>query len=213
MTVALRVVLIPFSIIAERNSFKFEKIQEDLVAIQNEFKDDPIARKDHIREVLRANRIQPWASAILLGIQLLALVLLYQVFVGGMTGKLNALYPSIARPDVINTRFLGFDIAQKNIYVAGLVGVLLYWQIWRSQRHRRDTLTLSDSLFRYAFPLMSFVILASLPAVKTIFILTSMAFSYIVHLFRPFFTKKLQAVKHTALRLHDKIVNGGHAAT
>jgi len=97
-----------------------------LVAIQNEFKDDPIARKDHIREVLRANRIQPWASAILLGIQLLALVLLYQVFVGGMTGKLNALYPSIARPDVINTRFLGFDIAQKNwwaFFCTGKFGV------------------------------------------------------------------------------------------
>src|SRR3989338_5003466 len=87
MTIGLRIVLIPFSVIAERNGFKYEKIQGDFTAIQKEFKNDPVERKERMRELMRANRIHPWASAVLLGFQLLTLVLLYQVFVGGMTGK------------------------------------------------------------------------------------------------------------------------------
>lgn len=205
MTVALRIVLIPFSVISERNGFKYEKIQEDVAAIQKEFKDDPVARKEQIRELMRANKIRPWASVILLGMQLLTLVLLYQVFVGGMTGKLSALYPSVSRPDIINTKFLGLDVAQQNYYVAGFVGLVLYWQIWRGQRRRRGMLERNDIIFRYLFPLASFAILASLPSVKTVFILTAMSFGYIIHLCRPFFTRRLQAVKYTALKIHGKI--------
>lgn len=213
MTIGLRIFLIPFSVIAERNGFKYEKIQADFGAIQKEFKDDPVARKELARELLRVNKIRPWASAVLLAMQLLTLVLLYQVFVGGMTGKLNALYPSVPRPDFINTIFLGLDIALRNYYAAGLVGLALYWQIWRSQRQRKDLLMVNDIVFRYAFPLMTFAILASLPSVKVVFILTAMGFGYIIHLFRPFFTRRIQAVKHTALRIHDKIVNEGNGAS
>jgi len=206
MTIGLRIVLLPLSVIAERNGFKYEKIQGDVLAIQKEFKDDPVARKEHIRELMRLNRIYPWASGLLLGIQLLTLVLLYQVFVGGMSGaKLNVLYESVARPDVINTQFLGFDIAVRNYWAAGLVGALLYWQIWRSQRKRRASLERNDIMYRYAFPLLSFLILVSLPAVKVVFILTAMGFGYIIHLFRPFFTRRLREVKHTAIWIHEKI--------
>ena len=208
MTILLRIFLIPFSVIAERNGYKFEKVQEDIVAIQQEFKDDAVARKEHMRELMRANRIRPWASTILMAIQLLALVLLYQVFVGGMGGKLTALYPTVSRPDIINTRFLGFDIAARSYYVSAIVGIILYLQIWHQQRHRTETLDRADVIFRYLFPLGSFLVLALLPSVKTVFILTAIAFSLIIHLLRPFFTRRLQAVKHTALRIHERIVNG-----
>lgn len=209
MTIGLRIVLIPFSVISERNGFKYEKIQEDVVAIQKEFKDDPVVRKEHLRELMRANKIQPWAAVILLGMQLLALVILYQVFVGGMSGKLSALYPSIARPDVINTNFLGLDIAERNWWAAGLVGLIVYWQVWRDQRRRREMLERNDIIFRYAFPLFAFGALAILPSVKTVFILTAIAFGYIIHLLRPFFTRRIQAVKHTALRIHEKLTTVG----
>ena len=82
-----------------------------IIVIQKEFKDDPVARKEQIRELMRANKIRPWAATALLGFQLLMLILLYQVFVGGMGAKLNALYYSIPRPDIINTRFLWLGLA------------------------------------------------------------------------------------------------------
>jgi len=206
MTVLLRIVLIPFSIITERNGFKYEKIQGDVSAIQKEFKDDPVEKKEHIRALMRVNKIFPWASVILMTIQFLMLVLLYQVFVGGMGGKLSALYPAVPRPDVINTMFLGIDIAEENYFIAGFVALVLYWQIWRQQRGRRETLERNDEVFKYVFPIAVFFILVSLPSVKEIFILTAMGFGYIIHLCRPFFTRRLQTVKHTALKIHEIIV-------
>lgn len=211
MTVALRIVLIPFSVISERNAYKFEKIQGEIATLEEEFKDDPVARKEHIRNLLRANRIRPWSSAVLLGFQLLALILLYQVFVGGMSGKLTDLYPSVYRPDIINTQFLGFDVAEHNYYAAGLVAVILYWQVWRSQR-RRSNIDRADILFRFGFPLAAFLVLSALPSVKGVFILTAMGFSFIVHLFRPFFTRRLRAVRHRAMRIHDKLVQNNNSS-
>ncbi len=213
MTIGLRIFLIPLSIIAERNSFKYEKNQQEFSQIQREFKDDHVARKEHVRHFLKVYKIYPWASALLMGIQLLALVLLYQVFVGGMTGKLNALYPSVSRPDVINTMFLGIDIALRNYYVAAGVALILYWQIWRQQKQRRETLEYNDVIFRYLFPVITFVLLAALPAVKSVFILTAMGFGYILHLFRPFFTRRIKTIQNTAMKLHGKIVGDVPHAT
>ncbi len=209
MTVGLRLVLVPFSIIAERNNFKFEKVQTEIAEINRSFKDDSVARREQIRKVFRAYRIRPWASSVLLAIQLLALVLLYQVFVGGMGGKLSALYPSVTRPDIINTQFLIFDIAERSFYLAGLVGLLVFWQVRRQQAKRRDMLEKGDIIFRYFFPAATFIILAVLPSVKAVFILTAMAFSFIIHLLRPLFTSNKTVVKHTKPPWYDKLLSGG----
>lgn len=194
LTVILRVVLIPLSVISERNSAKYENIAGELKAANQYLKDDPIARKERVRELLKEQRINPWASVVLLGIQLIVLVLLYQVFVAGMNAhQFQALYSFIVKPDLVNTKFLGINIAKANLWSSLLVAGLLYIQIYRGQRKRKDFLERGDILFRIAFPLFTFIILYQLPAVKAIFILTSMGFSYIVHLFRPLIVPRLKA--------------------
>lgn len=191
LTIALRIFLIPFSIISERNSYKYEKLNEHIKILNKELKNDPVARKLRIREVLKEQKISPWASVFLLGFQALMLVLLYQVFVGGMNlEKFSLLWPSISRPDVVNINFLGLDLSQHSIISSGIVGVWLYLQILKSQKKRKELLEKGDILFRYTFPTMVFILLAVLPSVKAVFILTSMAFSAIVRLFRPLFAKK-----------------------
>ncbi|MBI4135687.1 YidC/Oxa1 family membrane protein insertase [Candidatus Uhrbacteria bacterium] len=209
MTVGLRVALIPFSIISERNNYKFERVQKEITEISRSFKDDSVARKEQIRKIFKLYRIRPWASTVLLGIQLLALVLLYQVFVGGTSGKLTALYPSVTHPDIINTKFIIFDIAERNLYLAGLVAVLIFWQVNRQQIKRRDTLQKGDIIFRYVFPVGTFVILALLPAVKAVFILTAMVFSFIIHLLQPLLIRSKTIVKQTKVPWYDKLLSGG----
>lgn len=213
MTVGLRVVLIPFSIISEKNNYKFERVLPEIAEINRFFKDDSIARKEQIRRIFKAYRIRPWASSVLLLIQLLALILLYQVFVGGTTGKLTALYPSVTHPDIINTQFIFFDIAERNYYLAGLVALLVFWQVRRQQAKRRATLEKGDIIFRYMFPIGTFTVLALLPSVKAVFILTAMVFSFIIHLLRPLFTSNKTngkiAVKPTKAPWYDKLLSGG----
>lgn len=200
LTICLRIFLIPFSIISERNSYKYEKLNEHIKVLNKELKNDNVARKVRIREMLVEQKINPWASVFLLGFQVLVLVLLYQVFVGGMNlEKMSLLWPSISQPDVINIKFLGLDLSQRSMISSGIVGVWLFWQILRSQKKRKELLEKGDILFRYAFPVMCFILLAVLPSVKAVFILTSMAFSAIVRLFRPLFTNKSKNGKKPAV--------------
>ncbi|MDP3245262.1 MAG: YidC/Oxa1 family membrane protein insertase [bacterium] len=200
LTVGLRLVLIPFSIISERNSYKYEKLNEYIKVLNKDFKDDPIARKEHIREKLKIQKINPWASVFLLGVQFLILVLLYQVFVGGMNvEKLSVLYQSISRPDVVNLQFFGLNLSTHSLISSAIVAIWLFLQILRSQRQKKELLQKGDVLFRYAFPFSVFLLLANLPSVKAVFILTSMLFSAIVHIFRPLFLGSLKAVKNAVI--------------
>jgi len=201
LTVLLRLVLLPFSIVSERNSYKYEKLNEDIKVLNKTFRDDPVTRKERIREILKQQKISPWASAFLLGFQVLMLVLLYQVFIGGMNlEKLSVLYNSVPRPDAVNVQFLGLDLAERSYISSGIVAVWLFLQITKSQRGRRELLEKGDILFRYAFPVMVFVLLFVLPSVKAVFILTSMAFSAIIHLFQPWLTKSLNTVKNAVTK-------------
>lgn len=189
LTILLRIVLIPLSFISERNAAKYESVSEELAVVGHYLKDDPVGHRETVRGLLKRKKIRPWASVLLLGIQFLVLVLLYQVFVGGMSPARfsEALYPWIIRPDVINTNFYGIDIAHRNVWSSLLVALLLHLEVTLSHRKRGTSGTRGDLIFRYVFPSVVFLVLYSLPAVKALFVLTSMAFSAIFHLFRPLF--------------------------
>jgi hypothetical protein len=122
--------------------------------------------------------VNPWAKIVVLAVQVLVFLLLYQVFVGGMdTQKFSDLYAFLRRPDFINTNFFGFDVAARNVWWALAVGVLLFVEIAVVQYQRRHLLHRRDILYRYVFPIASVIVLSRLSMVKSIFILTSMAFS------------------------------------
>lgn len=196
LTVLLRLILLPFSLISEMNSYRYAIALEKIKNLDADFHNDPVAKRERIKEILAEQKINPWASAFLLGFQFLFLILLYQVFIGGMNPeKLNLIYPSIYRPDFIDTKFLGFDLSVPDLFLSALVGVVLYLQIVREQKKKQIILERGDILFRYLFPFSVFLLLYRLPSVKTIFILTSMACSRIIHFFQPLLVKKIKQIK------------------
>lgn len=204
LTILLRLALTPFSIVSELNRYKYDRLNEDITKLDKVYKDDPMARKEHIRGLLKLQKINPWASTLLLGVQFLALVLLYQVFVGGMNmDKLSLIYEGISRPDVVNVQFLGLNLSQTSAIASGLVALLLYVQTVRSQRAGGKAIERGDIIFRYAFPLSVFLLLWILPSVKAVFIFTSMLFSYVIHLFQPLIVRPLSAAR-------EKIAAGKH---
>jgi len=177
LTVLIRIVLLPLSLVSERKAARLSALSQEIAESTAHFKNDPVKQREETRRILRKNRVNPWAKVVVLGVQVLVLVLLYQVFVGGMrTAKLVDLYPFVRKPDFINTLFLGFDVAARNVWWAVAVGVVLFIEIIIAQREHRQTLERRDVFYRYAFPIASAVVLAQLPMVKSIFILTSMAF-------------------------------------
>ncbi len=183
LTVLLRVALLPFAILSERNQMVADRLAVKLASIERDYSNDTIGAKERIREVLREHRVSPWAKSVMLGVQVLVLILLYQVFVGGMTAtQFQELYDWVLAPDVINLNFLGWNVAEtKTLFWPIVIAALLYLEIHFSQRHDKH-LDRSKLLYRVLLPLFSFFVLWILPMVKSLFILTSMAFSGLINL-------------------------------
>ena len=194
LTIVLRTALLPFTLVTERNRVHNEALVEELRRVEKAYPNDPILRKEEMRRVIRKRRVQPWAKVITLGVQIIFFVLLYQVFIRGVNGDkiLRFLYPSVDFPGVINTNFYGFELGLRNTYFwPGVVTVILFIEIYLEFHKRKNGLMKADLAYFILFPLFVFVFLWWLPLVKSIFILTSMIYSYIIGwLARGVFRKK-----------------------
>jgi len=192
LTIIIRVVLLPFTVVSERSKILYEKLGQKIDKIGHDFKNDHIQKKEAIRRVMREHRVSPWAKVMVLGVQALTLVLLYQVFIGGINGKLGDLYSFVTRPDFINTDFLGFDLGARNLFWSGLVGIVLFVEIFIDYRSKPTGFTRSGVAYMLFFPAACVLTLWILPMAKSIFILTSLCFSFLVIFFRQIIKKKFK---------------------
>ena len=86
-----------------------------------------------------------------------------------------------AAPKVTSPKtFFGHDIGVRSVWWAAAVGIVLYLEIAHEQRQVEHLLGKQDAIYRYVFPIFSFALLALLPMVKSLFVLTSMTFSFAV---------------------------------
>lgn len=188
LTVGLRIALLPLSIVSERNKLRYKTLDKKIVEAEKAYKKDRVLLKEKIRELLKQYKISPWAKTLILGIQALVLVLLYQVFIHGITRtKLNVLYPFVDRPEIIYTNFYGFELGLRNLWWAVAVGAVLFIEIYLDQRRRKSQVTKNEQVYAILFPIMSVLALYALPMVKSLFILTTLAFSYMLSIFRVVF--------------------------
>ncbi len=199
LTIFLRLLLLPLTIISEKNAYKEINAEREAAQVAKSFKYDAVARKEIVRKIIKKNKISPAAKVATLLVQVLVLLLLYQVFVHGMSGEriLKFLYPFIDFPGKINNNFYGFDISKARDSVwAGICAVYLFVSIIVEKKGRKNW-SGSEVVFLVLFPVFTFFVLWLLPMVKSLFILTSMVFSDIVTLLRKaFFPVKTEDKKH-----------------
>lgn len=198
LTVFLRLALLPFTIIAERNKIRNRVLVDEIKRIEKGYQKDPILKNQEIRRVLKDKRIRPWSSVISLGAQLLVLLLLYQVFMRGIAGErvriLRLLYDFVDYPGTINTLFYGFELnATHDWFWAGLVMVFLMLYIYGEYHQYKVKLTKGDLAYFLLFPILTFMVLYYLPMVKSLFVLTSLVISLVIHvLVVAFFKPKVE---------------------
>ncbi|MDD2758354.1 MAG: YidC/Oxa1 family membrane protein insertase [Patescibacteria group bacterium] len=179
LTVCLRLVLLPLSLIAQRDSARQKKIEQEAQKTAESFKNDRVAQNEEYRRIMRANRISPWAKVTVLGIQLLVLILLYQVFISGIFGErlVKVLYGTVSFPGAINNIFFGHNIGvYHDALWAGICAAYLLVSIFL-EKFTDKKWEKSEAIFLVLFPLFVFVALWILPMAKSLFILTSMVFS------------------------------------
>ena len=186
LTIILRMVLLPFTLFTEKGRTKGKDVTKEMAQINKDFSNDPQLKKEEMRKVLKKKKVSPWSKTVVLGIQGLVLVLLYQVFLRGITGEkiIKILYPFIDFPGKINTMFYGYDLGGRyDIVWAGVVAIFLLAEIYWSYRKQKYGLTKADLSYFILFPAATFVVLLILPMAKSLFILTSLVFSVIIHQF------------------------------
>ncbi len=188
LTVLLRTILLPLTILEERSRFRFEKLNKRFESIDRDFKTDHVMKKEKIRELLKTHKVSYWSKVIVLGVQLLVLILLYQVFVGGIRFTYSeTLYSWVTVPLQMNTQFFGFELGEKSTLWAVAVGVVLFLQIYTVQKQRAHLVKKSDIIYMFLFPIFSAVVLMMLPMVKSLFVLTSLFYSIAVFGLRKIF--------------------------
>ncbi len=186
LTIFLRIVLLPLNLIAESTGSRNQKAHEEAEKAIKAYKGDPVAQKEEARRIMRKYHVSPWAKALMLGVQLLVLILLYQVFIRGITNDRVAkiLYQSVDFPGVINTNFYGFEIGRAHDWIwAGMAAFYLFCSIIVHNRGE-SKMERSEAIYTVLFPVFTFAILWYLPMVKSLFILTTMVFSDSVSLLR-----------------------------
>lgn len=182
LTLIIRILLLPLSITSHRGREFYKKLSEKVQEIDKDYGSDYIKKKEIVKDFLKKNKVHPWSRAIVLGVQLLVLILLYQVFIGGLNTreKFSLLYPFVSIPDYINPNFLWFELSERNWFISALAGFALFCEILLAQRNRKEILSRRDQWFKILFPLFTIAALGILPSVKSVFILTSIIFSIII---------------------------------
>jgi membrane protein insertase Oxa1/YidC/SpoIIIJ len=192
LTVFVRIVLLPLTLISEGNVEKNKKIEQEARAAVEVYKNDPVVQKEQFRKFMKSHQISPWAKMLSLTFQVVLFLLLYQVFMTGISGEkiIKTLYSFVDYPGMLDTSFYGFQIGQiRSTFWAGLVAIYLFLSILLRSILGGE-IRKSEIYFLVFFPLFTFVLLWFLPMVKALFILTTMVFSDSIALIHKLFVHK-----------------------
>lgn len=184
LTIILRIILLPFTFVTEKNKVSNESMEKEVERVSKDTHMDAMVKKEEIRKILKKRKVSPWSKIVVLGVQILVLILLYQVFLRGITGEKIAkiLYPAIDFPGKINVMFYEFNLGESHTVIwPGVVALWLLVEIYIGLRHKKYGLNKADLAYFILFPTFTFFALWWLPMVKSLFILTTMTFSAIIH--------------------------------
>ena len=188
LTLAIKFILYPLSVKAFRSQKVLQDLQPKVKEIQTKFKDDKEKLAKATLELYKNEKINPFSGLFLAFIQLPILIALYQVFWQGLKPEqLNNLYNFVTRPIVINPVFLGMiDLSKPNIYFAIIAGVLQFFQtkmVASSQKKDKggapDMAQAMQTQMLYIFPIVTIIILLSLPSALGLYWIISSIFSIV----------------------------------
>jgi len=129
ITIVVKSLLLPLSIKAVKTQHGMRLIEPELKTLKEKFKDKREEQAKAMMELYRKAGINPFASIILLFIQIPVIISLYfSVARGGGVPlpaiNIDLLYSFIPNPTTISMSFLGFiDIAARSLPLAALAGI------------------------------------------------------------------------------------------
>lgn len=187
LTIVVRFILYPLFYHSFKNQTLMQKIQPEIQKIQHDHKGDREKQAQALMGLYKTHKVNPFSSFFLILVQLPILIVLYRLFLTGFSAAaLVNLYSFIPAPSEIHNSFLGLiDLGQKSILMVVLAAVLQYFQGKLSLPKPKDgdsaaqespTAKVGRSMV-FIGPVLTGLILTSLPAAVGLYWVTSSGFS------------------------------------
>ncbi len=183
LTVIIRAVLFPLFYKSFRNQTILQKIQPEIQKIQHNHRHDKEQQAKAMLELYRHHKVNPFSGFLLLLIQLPILIALYKVFFEGLSPEsLGNLYSFISAPENLNNISLSLiDLSQKSILIVALAAFFQYLQgrlaLPKNQGQEESQATKIAKQMVWLGPILTVVILYTLPAAVGLYWLTTSVFS------------------------------------
>ena len=191
LTIIIRIILFPLSRQAIKTQLQMKLVEPELKKIRETVKDKQEQAK-RIMQVYKESDINPFASIILLIIQLPILIALYQVFRSSLPKVTTSiLYPFITAPSIVYMSFLGISLSSGSVILAIITVITQFIQLQLSlpkvekskERSFQNDLAYNMNVqMKYIFPLIIFPI-AYISSVLALYLITTNIFMILQELF------------------------------
>lgn len=194
-TIIVKLVLFPLSKKAVTTQIKMKKLEPELAELKEKYKNDKQVYAQKTMELYKTQGVNPFASILLIFIQLPIIFALYRVFLAGFSNiDANMLYSFVTVPSHISTMFLGLvDISSKSLILAVLAGVSSFLQIrysvpkmdkkavkenmTKEEKFRHDLSRSMNMQMRFMLPALAFIVSWTISGAIAVYWITSNIFT------------------------------------
>ncbi len=194
-TIIVKLVLLPLSLKASKAQIEMKAIEKDLQKIKDTYKDNKEELSKKTIEYYQEKGINPFASILILIIQLPIVIGLYQVFLksGLPSVETTLLYTFVTAPVAINMMFLNIiNISQKSVVLAIIAGITTYMQISLANNNQQqpsgsgmqnDIARAMAVQMKYVFPIIVTFICYSISSALALYWITSNIFAVLQEIY------------------------------
>lgn len=182
LTVLLRFALYPVFYKGIKSQMLMQKMQPEIARIQKEFKNDKMKQTEHLLALYKEHKTNPFSGLFYTFIQLPILWAVYKIFMTGITPEtLKDLYSFIPAPEQVATSFLNIvDVSQPSwiiVIIATLATFVQSHLMMKQSQARGASMQPGMKYMGYIAPVLTLVILPSLPAAVGLYWTTTAIFS------------------------------------
>lgn len=183
LTVLIRVILFPIFYKTAKHQKKIQVLQPHVKKIQETHKDDRAKQTQAMMELYREHGVNPFTPFGLLLLQLPVLIGLYIVFRDGFSEEaLKWLYPFVPPPETFSNEFLGLSLTEPSLILTVVAAALQYVQARLAivKTPKTGEPSAADRMgqnMAYISPILTLVVLYTLPAGIGLYWLTGIVFS------------------------------------
>lgn len=186
LTIIIKLILYPLSKKAIRSQKALNELQPEIKAIQQKYKNDKEKQSQELLAIYKKYQINPLSGCLPILIQLPILIALYQVFLSALDAKnLTNLYSFVARPEIINSMFLGIGLVHPSWVLGVITGIAQFYYSKLTmakvnnkdgQADRMDMAKIMSQQMLYVMPLLTFFFATQFPAGLALYWLTMTLF-------------------------------------